>query len=392
MTGRMLSVRPFPLKDELLSSWFVRLAHSNGDKVQNLAFRAFGRAQRFVNMGDMDRGGRLRVESILSSITGVSLERVQATTLAAYQGWLWAEASAYGVRRWVMPVVDRRHRRSGHSLQACTECLKEPVPYFRRSWRLALHVVCPFHGIRLIDRCPGCGEPLAIHRGDVGTFTPEADSSVRWCARCKADLAEDFGKTQWEEDAVVDFQWLVLETLSRGWINIDGRVVHSTLFFDGLWMLWNFLDAPAWSGRMRATLEREGIDLPSPSENRYGGVNVRSLHARHQLLNAAGWLLEEWPDRFLHIASQAGISGNRLLHFCVDGAKRTPFWLWAPVHAALDRTMYVPTDEEIEQAVKYLRRTLGHVRVRDACQMLNMATNSSKRVAAVVRTQYSAIR
>ena len=179
MTGRMLSVRPPPLKDELLSSWFVRLAHSNGDKVQSLAFRAFGRAYPYVNMGDMDRGGRLRMESILSSITGVSLERVLATTLAAYQGWLWAETSAYGARRWVMPVVDRQHRRVGHSLQACTECLKEPVPYFRRSWRLAFHVVCPFHGIRLIDRCPGCGEPLAIHRGDVGTFTPEVDSSVR---------------------------------------------------------------------------------------------------------------------------------------------------------------------------------------------------------------------
>ena len=113
MTGRMLSVRPFPLKDELLSSWFVRLAHSNGDKVQSLAFRAFGRAQRFVNMGDMDRGGRLRVETILSAITGVSLERVQATSLAAYQGWLWAEASVRGPRRWVMPVGDRQHRRVG---------------------------------------------------------------------------------------------------------------------------------------------------------------------------------------------------------------------------------------------------------------------------------------
>lgn len=385
MNSRKLSVRLAPLPDELLSSWFVRLAHANGDKVQCLSYRVFGREPGFSSAGDIDRGKRQRIENKIASITGVPLARVSETTLANYEGFLWGEVAARGAMSWVMPVVDHQHRRGAHGLQACSECLREPIPFYRRSWRLAFHVICPYHERSLMDRCPGCQAPLVIHRGDVGVFTPETEASVRWCSKCKADLAEDMDPKLPVDSIVLDFQSLLLDVLRRGWINIDGRVVHSVMFFEGLRMLWSFLDAPKWSSKLHRVLENNGVSLVGISRAHSGGVSMRRHNCRYELLAASAWLMEDWPTRFLATAIDSGISSHRLLHFSSNGSKQTPFWFWSPIHDVLDRSMYVPSVQEIENTLRYLQRSLGHVRVRDVCHMLNMSTNHSRRVAAAIR-------
>jgi len=57
------------------------------------------------------------------------------------------------------------HRGGGRQavwLRFCPQCLAEDgQPYFRREWRLATTIACARHGIRLLDRCPDCGQGLA---------------------------------------------------------------------------------------------------------------------------------------------------------------------------------------------------------------------------------------
>lgn len=386
MDARVLPVRFPPLHDELLSSWFVRLAHANGEKAQSLAFRIFGRECNFIGSGDLslDRGQDVEAIKTLARITRTEEHRVAGATLSAYVGYLWDEIAARGARRWVMPVMDRSHVRSGHGLQACAGCLHDDAtPYFRRSWRLSLQVMCPYHQRILLDHCPECNAPLVIHRGDVGVFTPSSESSVRWCCRCGVDLAETSTVENMPPD-LVEFQALLLRALQRGWVNVGGRVVHSVLFFEGLRMLWAFLDAPAWSAAVRSVLERHGILLVGSRVTRYGGIDVQRTDARHSLLSASNWLLTEWPDRFLTVAGEARVSSRHLLHFSMRGQAMTPFWLWEPVHKSLDRTMYVPPEEEIANAFSYLLRVEGQARHRDVCRLLNMKTNHSLRVMAVM--------
>lgn len=384
MEARILPVRCPPLPDELLSSWFVRLAHANGEKVQSLAFKMFGRQFQFVGGGDPDRARNHHVIATLAHAAGVPEQAVWEATLASYAGFLWDEIGTHGARRWIMPLVDRRSRRNAYGLQACPCCLRDdPIPYFRRAWRLTFQVVCPFHQCLLLDHCPGCEKPLMIHRGDIGVFTPLAESSVRWCSSCGADLSENAAATKIASE-VVEFQMLLLRVLQRGWINVGGRVVHSVLFFEGLRMLWAFLDAQFWSSSMRHSLEHYGLCLAPAPAKRYGGVDVRRTDARYLLLAAAEWLLGEWPDRFLRIASRSGVSSNHILHFSLRGQAATPFWLWEPVHLVLDHAMYVPTEQEIRNTYRYLIHHGGKVRHRDVCWMLNMKTNHSSRVASVL--------
>lgn len=387
MSARVLPVRFAPLPDELLSSWFVRLAHANGEKSHSLGFRIFGTKFNFIQGGDqrLDRGHDEHALASLARVTKISVSKVNAATLEAYSGYLWNETAAHGVRRWVMPVLDRAGGRTAHGLQACADCLRDDaVPYFRRSWRLALHVLCPFHDRLLLDHCPACNSPLVIHRGDVGFFSPFSESSVRWCSYCRADFAEGPTLPRGSGAEVLEFQELLLNTLRRGWINVAGRVIHSTLFFEGLRMVWAFLDAPRWSAAVRRALERRSLPLADVPGKRYGGFDVQRTEARYQLLAASAWLLNDWPNRFLSLASEANVSSNRLLHFSLRRPVSTPFWLWEPVHFSLDRTMYIPTEAEIKNAYLHLVRNGMSLRLRDVCSLLNMRTNNSRRVAAVV--------
>lgn len=375
-----------PLRDEIFSSWFVRLAHANGEKAQSLAFRIFGRECHFIGWGDLslDRGQNIEAVEALARITRTAAHLVADATLCAYVGYLWDEIAARGAQRWVMPVVDRRHLRSGYGLQACAECLRnDATPYYRRSWRLSLQVLCPYHERLLMDHCPECYAPLVIHRGDVGVFTPSSASSVRWCCRCGTDLAEA-AKSENISPDFVEFQALLLRALERGWINVGGRMIHSVLFFEGLRMLLAFLDAPIWSSAVRRVLECHGILFTGTRVTRYGGIDVQRTDARYSLLVASSWLLTEWPDRFLMVAGEAKVSSKHLLHFSMYGHAKTPFWLWEPVHNNLDRTIYVPTEEEIVNAFLHLLRVEDRVRHREVCRLLNMKTNHSRRVAAVI--------
>lgn len=374
MPAHTLPVRVNPQEDECLSSWFVRLAHANGEKVQRLAFQIWGRGQRLVGLNDLDRGDWVDVLQPLAAMSRVPLAAVQATTLRAYEGWLWEEFGKRGVRPWVRPIVDGSHRRRLFGQQACSLCLRQdPTPYFRRSWRLAMHCVCPKHACMLIDRCESCAAPLVAHRGDVGSQSVRPSSGLVWCWNCGADLR---ALTVIPASAAeVAHQETLLSALQQGWAAVAGVPVHSVLFFGGLRMLWAFLDAPRWSRGLAVNA------TPNPRK-RYGSFEVLPVKERIPLLLAAGAYLDDWPDRLMEDMRKHKISSSKLLHFWILGPLNSaPFWLWEPVHHRQDRSMYVPTDEEISQAMSFVLRRDGKLRISEVCRALNMRTRCNSRVA-----------
>jgi hypothetical protein len=377
MPAHMLPVRVNPQEDECLSSWFARLAHANGEKVQRLAFQIWGRGQRLVGLNDLDRGDRVDVLQPLAAMSRVPLAAVHGTTLRAYEGWLWEEFGTRGVRPWVRPIVDGSHRRRLFGQQACSLCLSEdPTPYFRRSWRLAMHCVCPKHTCMLIDRCERCSAPLVPHRGDVGSQSVRHSSRLVCCWNCGADLRAVTVTPA--SAAEVRHQENLLSVLLEGWGAVAGVPVHSVLFFGGLRMLWAFLDAPRWSRGLAVN--------PSPSPpKRYGSFEVLAVNQRTQLLLAAGAYLDNWPDRLIDDMRKHRISSSKLLHFWILGPlDSSPFWLWEPVHLQRDRSMYVPTDDEISQAISFVLRRDGRLRASEVCKTLNMRTRCNTRVSQAV--------
>jgi hypothetical protein len=41
-------------------------------------------------------------------------------------------------------------------MRYCPHCLAEPAPVWADHWRGPLSMICPDHGVYLLDSCPGC--------------------------------------------------------------------------------------------------------------------------------------------------------------------------------------------------------------------------------------------
>lgn len=380
---RRLPVQVQPLPDEVFLSWFVRLAHAHGEGIQTLAHQLWGR-KRMVGAGAAFRVEGDYLQPVCEA-TGLTLATVNRLTIESFVGYLWNEVQSKGSRRWVLPTVDKYRRSLRYGQQVCPGCLRDdPIAYCRKSWRLAFHVICPEHRATLIDRCPTCGSPVLLERLDFGMFVPTEEAVAYRCWNCGYDL-RDATLNPDADDAVVDYQLLLLDCLRRGWINIDGRVVYSTQFFDGLWMIWSLIGGSRWS---KGLLGDDRKHPPCGLEDRVGrqSISHRSTERRRELLERTGAYLQEWPDLFLHDMSLARISGGKLFRFHNQlGTQTVPFWLWEPVHLRLDGTMYTPPDEEIAEAIRCVYTREGRVRSSQVAQLLNMRSKSNPRVRAMCR-------
>lgn len=381
---RRLPVQVQPLPDEVFLSWFVRLAHAHGEGIQTLAHQLWGR-KRMVGAGAV-----FRVEgdylAPVCEATGLTFATVNGLTIESFVGFLWNEVQSKGARRWVLPTVDRHRRSLRYGQQICPGCLRDdPIAYYRKSWRLAFHVICPAHRTSLMDRCPRCGSPVLLERLDIGMFVPTEQAVAYRCWSCGLDL-RDATLNPDAEDGLVDYQLLLLDCLRRGWINIDGRVVYSTQFFDGLWMLWSLLDGlPLSSGLRSGNQNRSTTDGGEDCTGRTSIIH-RGTARRRDLLMFSGAHLQDWPNRFLSDMSRARISGGKLFRLHNQrGGQAVPFWLWEPVHLHLDGTMYTPSDEEVAEAIRFAYSCDGWVRCSRVAQLLNMRSRSNARVRAMCK-------
>lgn len=163
--------RPRPLPDELLSSWLVRIAWRNAEKLHAFMSTNWGVRHHFWER-DIDHAADIRLLHLLASKTHTQRSVVLATVLADYEGTLFEYHHVHGPINWILPIAKIGRKRYGFGQQYCPACLAEDAePYFRRAWRLSFHVACPAHGLRIEDCCPSCQSPISFHEGDYGRYT-----------------------------------------------------------------------------------------------------------------------------------------------------------------------------------------------------------------------------
>jgi hypothetical protein len=202
-------VHPSPLEDELLSSWVARLAHANHQSAQTFAAVTWP-GRQILHQG-LDRTVDPEVLELLATRARVAPERVRATTLAAYAGWLCEVYARAQKTPWILSTGPQFRQRQG--LPFCPACLAGPAPpYFRRRWRLAF--------VTAIEA------PLA---------------------------------------AALSFQKHLLAVLERGWTMMEpDKPIYSHLFFEGVHQLVRLLKADGRARGLEAAA-REGLGLgPAP--------------------------------------------------------------------------------------------------------------------------------
>lgn len=148
-------------EDELLSSFLIRNAHVHGTTPYR--FLSYYWPGRQIWNRDTDRTADSVWLDELGLLADVPTGRLEASTLLPFRRVLGSTLRNGDTPLLLSISIFHRTRRR-HGLQFCPACLAEGRHWFRRIWRLGFVVVCPEHGIALLDACPACGSPVVPHR------------------------------------------------------------------------------------------------------------------------------------------------------------------------------------------------------------------------------------
>ena len=185
-------VHPAPLEDELLSSWFARLAYANHQSASS--FAAVACPGRRLLRHDLDRLDDATLLAMLAARARVTPERLRAATLAAHTGRLYV--TAHTNAPWLLPMW-RQKSQAAAGLAFCPDCLAQSAqPYFRRCWRLAFVTHCGTHERLLRRGCPHCGAAVRLFDAPMDYQHRVAPEPPHVCLRCDYDLRCDNSLTE----------------------------------------------------------------------------------------------------------------------------------------------------------------------------------------------------
>jgi hypothetical protein len=291
----------------------IRLARGNGFKVHNFYSENFGAELQIWNR-DIDRHAPQWLLTALAERTGVSYQRIVQTTLRDLESWAFETFNENGLTRWILPLGIFHRTRLSFGQQFCPLCFREDAqPYLRRSWRLALTVVCDRHGVLMQDRCTICEHPVSPHRSDFGPRrgVPEKTTMAR-CHKCRCNLGES---ATLADPQAIQMQTIINQILQSGYMELGGKGIYSPQFFDGL-------------RRMMRTAQGDAATLLKGQIFERASIIQRAL-----LLKFVMQLIEDWPARFLERCNEIPHAYTTL----AEGDGEIPYW----VHSVMRWDVYL---------------------------------------------------
>jgi hypothetical protein len=329
-------IHPHPLKDELTSSWLVRIAIAQGIKLESLCNAVWGRRLGIWNR-DIDKCPQEQVFEVLSEKTLTPMEQVLETHLSSYQGKLYCRHNPCGNTNWILPLGVYHRTRRGYGQQFCPVCLEEEV-YLRKHWRLSFSTCCEKHGIRLLDRCPKCTQPLHFHRDDMGNKGFQGRGCPALCFNCNFDLRK--ASTIAAGQSEVTRQKLFLEHVRTGEIVLSAdQIVPSFEFFDVLHHLSRLCVSsyPLARNIGEHAAAAIGFDWQKPPRTALNAsIEGLGISDRANLLQVSSWLLDEWPTRFIDHCVEHEIWSSAL----TKDFDKPPEWYRSVVQGHLKRDLW----------------------------------------------------
>ena len=378
LSGTLWPVHLKPFEDELLSSWLVRLVRANF-----MSYRTFfelSMQKKTDRNKDIDRSADIETVEDFAVKTGTAFDRVYRTTLRAYEGIIYEKHNSQGGTNWIMPIGRHGSLMMRYGLQCCPLCLSEGEPYFRRSWRLAFITVCTHHGNLLIDHCPKCGDSISFYK------TPVEKESITLCKQCGYDL-RDFHPDM-ARGSLLNIQLRLQHTVNTGWFMLEGYgPIYSHLYFKVLHQVTRRLCIGKRSLLFREAVQQELVGLPRLGKL-FAKVNSHierlCIADRAILVEAAVWLLNDWPSRLVRICKASGLGRTEITY----NMPLVPFWFTHAVNL-VDKTPYIVSTEEMASAVNFLKIHGNRINNMSINRFMGRGIKTKKREYAVESSKTS---
>lgn len=307
MTPGRLPRHPQPIAGESLSSWLIRTATANAERLSYITTSLTGDPNFWKN--DPDRRLSPELAARLTEGTGVREETLQRIVLSQHVGTLFPHLSQQGSPPWVLPLAKRGYRLTRRGSLYCPDCLAEDaVPHLRLHWRLSFVTTCARHATLLRDACPHCAFPFAPHLNDLGIgkdWRFAGMSLFGWCPACEGDLRVPASQT---DPAQVEFQRDLLCGSVQGalpWSELQEVVAVEG--FSVLHQLLSVLTLPEVRDKVLLP------DAPQYPYRRNRSFEDFSLDGRHALLTRLAYLVGEWPRRLTAVAQDARLTRRPLV-------------------------------------------------------------------------------
>jgi hypothetical protein len=313
-----------PKKDELFTSWVVRLAHDH--HVKAFTFTNFVFQDREFWKIDKDRSATDSNIKAIYARTHIDMTVITNTTLKSYEGKISPNITHDRFRSWIMHQVRLRGEISANYILYCPSCLKkDETPYFRKKWRLGFSFCCIDCSVLLHDCCPRCNKPALFHRHSFG-LSKSLGYTMKYCYSCHFDLSSSEVKGAKRVD--IENQTYLYDLLDRGF---NSQFNYSHLYFDGLLHLCQLLISKQ-NREFNTALSNERDELLHVNK-RTGDFCSLSLEDRTKIINAVVWIFQDWPNRFIDFCKRS----NLFYYHFFRKKVVSPYWLYMPIKQELFR-------------------------------------------------------
>lgn len=359
-----------------MSSWMVRLAFANGYPLHTFYACLLGYRGAIWNR-DVDRHPAPALLETLAHHTGQTKIALHAMTLAAYEGVIFEHLPHIGNAAWILPVgvFHRTRRRAG--LQFCPRCLEgDSIPYYRRSWRLALYAMCERHLCVMQESCPQCKATVAFYRHGIGRGKEVSLQALRLCHECGFDLSQAPSFIPaWPDIRSLNNFKKILGKFELGCLPFELNTSPFGIpYFQGVRVLVSVIRGRNGL-RLRQLLSRAiGVDLGQFALR--SGLDFEYLTAAERLifLLTVTWLMEEWPVRFVAMCTEANFTRSRL----AEEVSALPFWLAQVADDFLDNRQLLPSKQEVVSACAYLISVRQDVSPQALGGLMGLSRDSAK--------------
>ncbi|WP_287878567.1 TniQ family protein [Aquitalea sp.] len=353
--GHHLPIQVSPYPDELLSSWLVRMAWMNAEKLHTFKrrFWKFPGSPWGRNIDLIFPSGVLHA---LSQLTGRPGEEIEAHRLTAFTGILFEKPGTGGIAHGLLSSLSRGRQVKGYALQFCPACLREQTsPYFRLTWRISYVTVCPIHNCVLHESCPDCRRPIVIHLADAGQLLLPVRAPTSFCSYCGADWRQSRPATTLLDDDLLSWLKDLAIGVSNKWVLHNQQPIWALSYYSGL----NFLLAHLLADRPNKRLHQIVastmglLDLPPNSKSPQYTFSTLRLADRIYILRLLHWLLQEWPDRLIWALRTAKLHYSYLKNY---GGRLIPFWIDQHLYLLKDHK-HMPISQQEKASVRaYLEK------------------------------------
>ena len=379
----LLPIHPQPQPGELLSSWMVRLSLENGWHLHTFYKVIVGYGNPIWNR-DIDKYPHTDLIKCLSEVTEVPVEKVSALSLQSYYGVLFHRNPTAANLKWILPIgiYHRRHRRTGQ--QFCPFCLQEQhCSFYRKVWRVAFYTTCHRHGCQLLETCPECTSSIEFNRLGIGSKCERLPrTNISLCHQCGFDLRQSPTESinHLSSEAIAPYLYTLARFVSGEEQCVEKGIAIPLSYYEGLRYLVKMIQHP-YSREFRSFYLLRFTNLKDLDIRRGTAYEYQPATTRFHIAAMACWLADDWPKNV-----EYACQNNLLFRTAVsDDIESLPYWVYKIIDKNLPNKVHILSKNELSEAINYIRKHHGVVKVSLLAEVLGVSKDSASRYLSSYR-------